>query len=154
MSAQTSYDATPGIGFAGMLAESTNVKQADSYLAEGAILPGYAVKLGTNIDQAIQITANSDTVIGIAVYNDGREQDDAGVVTIKDKTSLAVLKKGRIMVTAGEAVAFGESVFAGVGGEAGKFYNDNGGGSRATVTGATFHTAAAADGDIVVIELW
>jgi hypothetical protein len=126
MSAQTVYNAAPAIGFAGMLAQSTNVKQADSTLAEGIVLPGYACKDGSILDASLPIAAATDVVTGISVYSDGMEQTSAGVVQYDDKVQFPLLKKGRIFVAAGEAVAKGDSVYAGLSAEAGKFYNDSG----------------------------
>lgn len=124
MSGQQTYPLDPAVGFAGMLAQQTNVKQADSRLADGVVRPGFAVEAGTTLGSAKEINAATDVVEGIAIYSDNIEQTSAGVVQFVDTAQFSVLHKGRIFVTAGEAVVVGESVFAGV--SDGKFYNDSG----------------------------
>lgn len=156
MSGQLTYPANPAIGFAGMLAQNTNLKQADSYLAAGIVRPGFGVEFNAILGAVNEITVSTDIIQGIAVYSDNIEQDSAGVVQYVDRSQLPVLRSGRIFMTAGEALAVNDPVFLGVAAvpaEVGKVYNDNGGATRATYTKAIVILAAAADGDLTVIEI-
>ena len=80
MSQQTSYPLDPAVGFAGMLAQQTNVKQADSFLAEGIVRPGFAVELTAVLGAVKEINAQNEVVQGIASYSKHLEQTYAGVV--------------------------------------------------------------------------
>lgn len=113
MTVQTTYSATPAVAFSGMLAEDFALRQVDSYLCEADIIAGYAVKAGTAAGQANNISAYDDTVIGISLASTHIE-NASGLITYDDESALPVISKGRVYVTAGETVAAGESVFAGI----------------------------------------
>ena len=113
MTVQTTYGETPAVAFAGMLAEDFSVRQVDSFLADGAVPVGYAVKRGSTATEAAVLTAASDVVVGIALAASYIE-NASGALTYADNTSLPVISKGRVWVTVGETVAINDSVFAGM----------------------------------------
>lgn len=152
--AQLTYDKAPAVAQAGMLAEQFSLRQVDSFLAEGDIIFGQPVVYGATAEQCKVAAATTDKFLGLALVEKNVEQDSSGVAKYADESMAAVLRYGRIWAIAGEAVLVGEPVFAGLGADIGKFYNDNGGdpATRLECKGK-FVTAAAAAGDLVLIEL-
>lgn len=107
---QTSYSQYQAAGFAGLLADSMFSDKV-SYLAEGAILFGKPVVLGT--DKARQVATvgtgvgQGALVIGISVARHDVEQTSAGVAQYNDTNAVPVLKSGRIFVETNDAVVAG-----------------------------------------------
>jgi len=150
--AQLTYDKAPAVAQAGMLAEQFSLRQVDSFLAEGDILFGQPVVYGTSEEQCKPAALVTDKFLGLALLEKNVEQDAAGVAKYADEDMASVMRYGRVWAIAGEAVAAGEPVFAGLGGDLGKFYNDSATNTRLECKGK-FVTSAAADGDLVLIEL-
>lgn len=146
---QLTYNETPAIGFAGMLAEEFSQRQINTYLAEGSDIPfGDAVEVGTDpATQAVALTAIID-LIGVVVASISVEQNADGTIDYKEKTSMPVMQRGRVYVTADDAVDVGEEVVPSTGANT-KWTP----GTGTSVIRAYARTAAGADGDIFMIEL-
>jgi hypothetical protein len=150
---QLTYAANPALGFAGMIGEGfTSPKQIDSKLAETTALAfGVAVERGT--DQATQSVALATLTnwSGIVVAASNVEVATGATGSYGVEAPLPVMIRGRIFVTAGGAVVVGARVEPSLG-AATKF-------STVAVPTlgvqlvATALTAAAADGDLMLIEL-
>jgi len=152
MSAQLSYDAAPAVAQKGMLAEQFSLRQVDSFLAEADVLFGYPLIYGTASSQAKYAETPSDKFVGISLLEKNVEQDSSGVAQYKDQDAMSVLRYGRVWVSCGvDPVAPGDSVYAGVGPELGKFFADDGLGTRLDCKGK-FLTAGAGE-ELVLVEL-
>ena len=152
MSAQTTYDQTPAVGFSGMLAEQFSQRQVDSYIAEGVVHFGDAVERGTNQTENMQsatILTDISLFIGVALYSIHQERvtGNSGI-PYKDESEIPVMARGRIYATAGAAVVVGAEVVPSLG-AATKFIT----GAGTSTTKAYARTAAGADGDVFIIEL-
>lgn len=107
---QTSYSQTGAAGFAGLLYDigDNNVM---SYSAEGAVPYGKAVTLGTNKERQVAAVTTSAgqaaLAVGLSVATHTNEQSSAGVVQYADKSTVSVLKEGRIWVETDDAVVAG-----------------------------------------------
>lgn len=149
---QLDYSAAPAIAQSGMLAEQFSLRQVDSFLAEGVVSFGFPVVYGTAETQCKHALATTDVFLGLALIEKNIPQTLAGVAQYDDEDMVAVIRYGRVWAIAGEAVSAGEPVFAGLGANLGKFYNDSATNTRLECKGK-FVTSAAADGDLVLIEL-
>lgn len=109
MSVQTSYPDTPVIGFQGMLAEQFSLRQVDSGLAAGSVIPlGRCVtNVGTSSDAQYVVAINTGAVTGVAIYQGSSEFASLEYALGE---SFPVLSKGRYYAVAGEAIAIGDSV--------------------------------------------
>jgi hypothetical protein len=145
MVAQLTYDADPVLGFKGMKSQNFNQPiQMESRIAEDDILYGNGVEDGTAVGQVLTL-ATAANFAGVAVFAHTQESStgyDAG-------KSLPVMTRGRVWVTAGAAVVKDAQVIPDTGAST-KFVTGIGAtnGIRAICI-----TAAAADGDLLEIEL-
>lgn len=88
---------------------------ADNYVismsAEGAIDVAKPVVLGTNKErQVIEVSTDvgqGALVVGFALHDHAREQDENGLVQYADKETVSVLKRGRFWVETDDAVVAG-----------------------------------------------
>lgn len=146
MVAQLTYDVDPVIGFAGMKSQNfSQPTQIESRIAEGAgILYGNAVEAGTAAGQVKDLATviNFEGVVVYAATQESSTGYDAG-------KSLPMMTRGRIWVTAGAVVAVGAQVIPSLD-AATKWAT---GTQPANVVRAVALTAAAADGDLMEIEL-
>jgi len=149
MTAQLTYAQSPAIGFQGMIAENFVVKQIDSGLVETAALGlGWALSDGTADNQFVKAAADAAPV-GVSVHVSGMEQAADGSVTFAVKEALPVMKKGRILVVANAAVAKGADLaFDPATNKWGAVV-----GGTTTLALGVAHTSAAADGDVIVMEI-
>lgn len=143
MTAQLTYNADPGVGFAGMKSQNFNEpQQIESRIAETAVLYGIGVEAGTAVDEVVPL-ATTNLFVGISIFAHTQEsstQYDAG-------KSLPIMTKGRVWLTAGGVVAVGAQLVMGTNGKV-----------TATATGASAVklvalTAAAADLDLIEVEV-
>ena len=144
---QLEYSKYMAVGLVGQIAGTFEPKRIVSLLAEGAALAvGAPVEFGTDPEkQCVALTA-VDSFIGVSILPLGKEQSDAGVVEYKAESMAAVMQMGRIYVKASGAVAAGAEV---VPATSGKFAA----GTSDAVVKAFAVSAAAADGDLFMIEL-
>lgn len=150
MSAQTTYNQSPAIGFQGMIAENfTSPKQIDSGLVETAAIGlGHAVSKGTADNQYVKAVANG-VVAGVAIYVSGSEQAADGSITFAVKSQLPVMKKGRFMAIANDAIAKGTAVaFDPATNKWGAVVTDT-----TTLAGGKAVTSSGADGDLITVEV-
>lgn len=107
---QTSVTQYGAAAYMGMLADLSD-NDIVSYAAEGAVLIGRTVRLGTSKDkQVIQSTTGAGQgalVTGFAVHDHAREQSAAGLVQYADKETVSVIKRGRLWVETQDAVVGG-----------------------------------------------
>lgn len=107
---QTSVNLYNPAAFNGMLADLSD-NDIISDAAEGAVLIGRTVRLGTN--RATQVIQSSNAVgqgalvVGIALHDHAREQSSAGLVQYADKDTVSVLRRGRMWVETQDAVVAG-----------------------------------------------
>lgn len=110
---QTSVSLRPLRGFAGMLSDTTMLKDVRSYVnAEvSAELPfGIMVKQGATDDACLLPTAITG-LLGIVVHSHAYEKDvELGDTGLKPTITVGVLGVGRVWVTVDEAVAPGNAV--------------------------------------------
>ena len=143
---QLSYDKAPLIGKVGMKAGTFEPCKILSKLAEEEIPVGYPVEAGTDAARQVVKLTDAAAFMGVSVAPQGMVQDANGDISFKEKEQVPVMQMGRIYVTAGAAVAAGLEVAPAVGG---KF--SAGAGTGAVRAFAV--EAAAADGDLLLIEL-
>ena len=150
MSAQTSYDQTPVIGFNGMLAEQFSLRQIDSGLVEGGNLGlGVAMKRGSSDGQYVPCVAD-DAVEGVSIFSHAREKQADGSFVYEDKTQFPLLHKGRYYAVANAAIAAEADVgYDPATGKVGAVV-----GATTTLAFGKAKTSAGADGDLLIIELW
>ena len=89
----------------GMRADSS-LCQIDSYVAEGDISFGSAVKRGTDKSKQCLALDNIDAFLGVALRNDLRTE---GIH--KAKSMVSVMTKGRVVVKVAEAVVAGDKAY-------------------------------------------
>lgn len=150
MSLNEMYRTDPQIGFEGMVADMSNAVIV-SRTAEAAIGFGKAVARGTEAGTARVVAAGDTEIFGISVRSQATAAESVNEYPEND--TVAVMRKGPIMVKAGGTVAVGDPV--GVVVATGAFVVDAGeapAGSRVAISGATFETAGAAN-DIVEIHI-
>ena len=136
----------------GLIAEGGTLHGDGDKAAEGAIPFGVGVQLGTAATQVKKYAGG--TFWGVAVRDEAiTGLDGSGNVVAlpyyPDGYPVSVLRKGPIVVEVEEAVAVGDPVYC----------NDTTANFQKSATGAhevpgaVFKTAAAADGDLAIIEL-
>jgi hypothetical protein len=153
MVVQLTYDQTPAVAYAGMLAEEFSERQVDSYLAVSPVadlVAGQAVERGADPEAQCKQLASLIGWFGVALasYQD-QEVPGGGSITYVDGSSVPVMYRGRIWVLASAAVTLGAEVIPGVAADSGKFAAGAGTGN----TKAYARSAAGADGDLLLIEL-
>ena len=145
---QLTYSETPEIGFPGLVAQPFSLRQIDSALAEGAIGLGTGVSVGTADGQYIPSVADG-TVAGIAVYDGAKENIADAAFVYADKEQFPLLNKGRYYATANAALAIGAVLgYDPATGKVGAVV-----GATTTLAFGKAVTSAAADGDLLVVEL-
>ena len=151
MVAQLTYEKDPAVGFKGMISQNfTSPRQIDSGLAEGAILVGNGVEPGTAAGQYITL-ADAANFAGVAVYFAGIEKEvGATELELDDGKQLAVMSRGRVFAVAGGVIAKGAQIVPVAGADT-KFIQLVG--AITCKVRAVALTAAAADGDLIEIEL-
>lgn len=136
---QSTMTDAQGLGFAGEIADSTIVKQTDSFVNEeaSAEIPfGVMAIHGTNDGDAKLMTANTELPAGIVLHSHRYAKDEElGSTGLKPDVSMNLLQKGRILVTAVDAVTPADPV-------------------RYIVAGGGFQTASAGVGASVDISLF
>ena len=134
-----SYDAAPGIAFAGMIAEGQAVKDVASKVVETAVVAfGLAVGAGTG-DGSVKLGGAG--YIGVAVADKSRAADEFAVGAMA-----GVMRKGTIWVTASTNVDPSDPVtFTAATGVIGA-------GLATTITNAKFETTATS-GSLVRVYL-
>lgn len=121
--------------------------QANTTVATASLVLGAPVINGTG-DEQYKVAAIDSDPVGVAVYVSGSEQAADGTVKFSDLGTFPVMKKGRFYGVAGSALLKGASVSYHVAN--GKFVADGSGTTNAFVT---TKTSAAADGDIIMLEI-
>ncbi len=151
MVAQLTYDQTPAVAYAGMISEQFSQRQIDSFLAEDAIIGGYAVERGTDGENQVLVLTTAVDLYGVAVasYQD-KETLPGAQITFDIKDSLPVMYRGRIWVESSGAVAVGDEVTPGTGANAGKWAS--GSNLLADVRAFARSVAGGAD-ELLLIEL-
>ena len=111
---QTSVSLKPAVSIAGMLADASMVKDADTYTNEEAsaeLAFGRMVKQGTADDQAKVFAAQSDKAVGVVLHSHAFAKDDQlGTTGLKPKVSFGALQKGKVWVEVDEAVSPADAV--------------------------------------------
>lgn len=123
------------------------VVHAVTVLASASLVLGQPVVNGSSDDQYKVAAINSDPT-GVAVYVSGSEQAADGTVKFSDLQSFPVMKKGRFYGVAAAQIAKGASLSYHVAN--GKYSADGAGTTNAFVYAVT---AAAADGDIIMLSI-
>lgn len=148
MSVQTTYAQTPAIAFNGMIAQQFSLRQIDSGLVETAAIGlGVAMKLGTGLDQYVAAAAD-DAVTGASVF---ATQDVESQTSFEYavEASFPLMVKGRYWATANAALS--KNAVVAYDPATGKVGAVSGG--VTTLAFAKVITAAAADGDLVLVEV-
>lgn len=108
MGAQQTSVAYQDEGFAGQLADSSDLKNARSYLNENAteIAFGLAVAGGTDPDRGVILPAsNASTVRGVSLHDHAYAKDgELGSIGLKQYASVSALRHGTVKVYCSEAV--------------------------------------------------
>lgn len=148
MSVQTTYSEDFAKGFVGLMAEPLSLSQVDSGKAEGGSIGlGVALAAGT-ADGQYAAAAADDAVLGLAVFHGAHEKEADGSYVYAEKEMMPVLKRGRVWMTAGAALAKGSVV--GYNPATGKVQAVAGG--TTTLAMGLAVTSSAADGDLIVID--
>lgn len=140
------YNTDPQIGFEGMVHDMSNAVIV-SRTAEAAVGFGKAVARGDDA-HTCRVTETGDTeILGISVRSQATAAESVDAYPIGD--TVAVMRKGPIMVKAGGTVAAGDPVYVTVVG--GAFTGASGAG-KVLIVGAEFETAGVLN-DIVKIHI-
>lgn len=143
-------------GYAGMWVD-TNPHASITRTNEGApvIDFGFAVARGADSTKCKRVTINGDTICGISIRNASMSpyNPTTGEVAYDQNKTVAIGKMGRMLVTALENAAEGDTVIAVVasGGALGSTTGGAAGAGRIAVTGAKWAEAVTA-GSVGVIE--
>ena len=150
MSVQTTYAQTPAVAYPGMIAQEFSNRQIDSFKVEGTtIVGGQAVELGTDPEGQAKQLATAANVYGVAVSSYENKEKTNSTIEFADNEMVAVMQQGRIWVQASALTAANVEVVPGTGSSSGKWAAGTGTGLRRAIS----KTAAAADGDLMLIEL-
>lgn len=164
---QTSY-AEMAPAFAGMLADATKVKHADTFVqgeAAAEIPFGVAVAIETSPGtdgtpgKATLVNNVADKVAGIVLHSHAYDKrTELGTTGLKPKTTMAVLRKGRVWVRPETAVVDGDRGYvravAGAGGtQLGALRNAAVGGETIDSTGQIVFRSTAAAGGLAIAEV-
>ena len=152
MPAQLSYSAKPPAGSPGLLySQGSGVLEVSSFSAENAIAFGDAVMAGTDgAKQVKKLAGDATKFSGVAVYASEALEGDGDKSYVAEDMA-AVVQIGKVWVKAGGAVTVNAEVTPSiVGGQ--KF--SAGTAATGAFVRAIARTAAAADGDIMLIELF
>lgn len=152
---QTAVAATMTRAFAGMLSDSSRIKDVRSYVnaeASANMIPGRMVKQGATDDACLLPTA-ATVLLGVVVHSHAYARDietDDLTGGIKPKMTVGVLNKGRIWVEVDEAVAPGNAVrvrITSAGGGQGTFRKTAGAGLTVNLSAfATWRTSTTGAG--------
>ena len=156
---QSTYNAEAAIAFAGMLADSDAMVRSSISRANeeaSAVAYGSGVMFGTDPEVQFLLPALTGfEFAGVAVHSHGRE-DPTAVGPETDEPN-ELLRKGRIWVVAEEAIAITDDVFlrhtVNGGLTPGGWRTDLDVNKADQITQAKWLTAAAALGDLVLLEL-
>lgn len=110
----TQYAYNFDIGQLGQIADSTTVRNIDSYIAEGVIEFGVALKRGTDKQKQVLTWADAITVpvVGIAVFShQGSRALFATSANYQINDSVSVMTKGRVYVTTALNVVAGDLAY-------------------------------------------
>jgi len=121
--------------------------QANTTASKASLVLGAPVLNGTTDNQYKGAVIDTDPV-GVAVYVSGSEQAADGTIQYSDLGSFPVMKKGRFYGVAAAAIAKGASLSYHVANA--KYSADGSGTTNAFVYAVT---AAAADGDIIMLSI-
>lgn len=164
---QTSYAEQPA-AFAGMLADATIVKHADTLVqgeASAEIPFGVAVALSTSPGtdgtpgKAVLPAAANAKIWGVAVHShDYDNRTELGTTGMKPKVLLSALRKGRIWVTVETAVVAGDRAHiryaAGAGGsQLGAFRNASVVNETIDLTKVAVFLTTASIGGLAMVEV-
>ncbi len=150
MSGQTTYDDTPAIGFQGMLGEPFSLSQVDSGIVETAAMPlGIAVKPGSATGLFVACVA-TDAVYGVSVFAHSPQENQTGDFAYDVESQFPVLSKGRYWAIADGAIAIGADVAQVIASE--KVSTTVG--ASSTLAFAKAVSASAADGDLIMVEVY
>lgn len=134
-------------GFKGAIADSRHV-DADSKVIEtgsaAELVFGSPVKAGSTDDSILHLSGDADKVHGLLKH----KHSEGGL--IEDNDCYAIIRKGRMYVEVGEAVAVGDKAYYNRATK--KFTKTAGAGSNEIVSGE-FKSSALADGDIAVLDI-
>lgn len=145
---QTTYKTEHDNGLEGASVDCT-LRRIGSALAEGVISAGLALTPGTNDGQRKLIGAGL-AFAGVALHHIGITMDNAtGVAQYQDETGMSFIEKGRVWVHVDGAVAVGDSAYALVAGDVGRFTKTVG---SNIATGGKFITSTAGAG-LAILEL-
>lgn len=107
---QTSVSLYQAAAFNGMLADLSD-NDIISRAAEGAVLIGRTVRLGTNpekqVVQSSTAVGQGALVVGFALHDHAREMNSAGLVQFGDKETVNVFKRGKMWIETQDAVVAG-----------------------------------------------
>lgn len=134
-------------GFKGAIADSRHV-DADSKVIETASAVelefGSPVKAGSSDELCQHLSADGDKVHGLLKH---KHVEDGIIV---DKEVVSIIRKGRLYVEVGEAVAVGDKAYYNRATK--KYTKTSGAGSNEIVSGE-YKSTALADGDIAVLDI-
>lgn len=108
MTVQTSYSLSPGAAYAGLVDRADLVEAKLQGEASAEIALGYAVKLhATERNLVVLPTTETDKIYGIVcrthIYS---PTVDIGTTGVKPGASLNIIRRGRVWVTAEDAVTY------------------------------------------------
>lgn len=105
---QTTHTVAQSVAFAGMLGDSSLIKQGDSYVngeASAEIPFGVVVKQGTLDNEAVKLTSTADVLLGVVLHSHSyAKPEEVGDIGIKPNVQMTVLSQGRMWVQVEEAV--------------------------------------------------
>jgi len=148
---QTTYNTVHPVGLEGASVDET-LRRVTSFLAEGAVTPGYAVTVGTDADTQRKLVVDGNSSFnGVALEQCTLVIDDStNLASYKDKEGMSVQEKGRIWVHVDAAVAVDDPAYVlATGVDKGRFTKTSTGN---IATGGKFVKSTAGAG-LTILEL-
>lgn len=152
---QTVIESAPALGYEGQLATGGTHDTYPRKNVSGAGIPfGRFLIIDTGTSEAVKLPSSvNDAISGVSLYEPAIEQDANGVRQYADKSVIALVKRGAVIMIPEQDVVPGDAVFARVtvdGGDAtktpGRLRKDNAGGSAGTKQKTSLTLSGALDG--------
>lgn len=154
---QTVIESAPALGYEGQLATGGTHDTYPRKNVSGSAIPfGRFLIIDTGTAEAVKLPSSvNDAISGVSLYEPAIEQDANGKRQYADKSVIALVKRGAVIMLPEQDVVPGDAVYARVtvdGGDAtktpGRLRKDNAGGSAGTKQKSTLTLSGALDGGL------
>lgn len=152
---QTVIESAPALGYEGQLATGGTHDTYPRKNKSGVSIPfGRFLIIDTGTAEAVKLPSSvNDVITGVSLYEPAIEQDANGLRQYADKSVIALVKRGAVIMIPEQDMVPGDAVFARVtvdGGDAtktpGRLRKDNAGGTTGTKQKTSLTLSGALDG--------